>query len=113
MKFKLVKVGEVFEFEGKQFVKTSPVVATCQQSGEQKLIRRSTDVIPAESQPKQKPIFKTRQLSRSDVRIAFNNFYTECENCLHDMAPSVDEQLLSRLEEKLEKAKNSFLAKIG
>lgn len=113
MKFKLVKVGEAFEFEGKQFVKTSPVVATCQENGEQKLIRRSAEVVPAEKQAKQKPVFKSRQLSSSDVRIAFNAFYAECESCLREFIPAEDESLVHRLEEKLQNAKNTFLAKIS
>ena len=113
MKFKLVKVGEAFEFEGKQFVKTSPVVATCQENGEQKLIRRSAEVVPTGVSAKQKPAYKTRQISSSDVRIAFNAFYAECESCMRELASGSDESLVRHLDEKLQNAKNTFLAKIS
>ena len=46
MRFTQLKTGQRFSFEGKRYAKTGPLTASEEESGENRMIRRSAEVTP-------------------------------------------------------------------
>jgi len=113
MKFGELKIGAVFTLDGERYVKTSPMIALCETSGEQKFIRRSVAVVVSDTETKTKSAFRKRTLSQSQVANAFEDFYAQCEQCLQKLAPQADKQLVRETQEQLSDAKRQFLTKIN
>lgn len=110
MKFGQLKIGTAFEFEGKTYIKTSPVIGRCQSNDSQKFFRRAMDVASGEENSREKPV---SHLSQSQVSEAFKDFYRHCEQCLQELAAVVDASRLQRLSRQLEDAKQDFLSRIN
>ncbi|MCE1182385.1 MAG: hypothetical protein LWW81_08790 [Rhodocyclales bacterium] len=75
MKLQHLAIGARFEYEGKVFVKSGPLTATCEQGGQQ-LIPRYAMLKPldvAEAAPA--PGVAARRLDPLKVRKAFDAFY--------------------------------------
>lgn len=75
MKFHDIAIGTRFEFEGVEYTKTSPMLATSQ-SGKQRLIRRSAHLKPVGTDGPQKESPVT--LDQHQVLQAFDTFYQTC-----------------------------------
>lgn len=99
MKLQQLPLGARFEYQGKEYVKTGPMTASCEQGGQQILPRyailRPLDGSLAATQT------RGRSLEPSTVNAAFESFY-ECAVSLCDP---------QRVAE-LEAARSTFLARL-
>jgi hypothetical protein len=85
MKFQLLPIGARFEYEGKVYVKTGPVSASCEHGG-QRMIPRYATLKPLDgSTPQTKPEAE-RKLGEAEVLAAFDMFYRECERLLGEQS---------------------------
>lgn len=107
MKFHQVAVGQRFEFEGKVYVKSRPLTAIHEASGQTQMIRRSANVtLPGErvAEPSAPQV-----LEAEAVRAAFEDFYAHCVACLQDMETEQNAKTLSAAHSRIERARKEFL----
>lgn len=110
MKFHQVPVGQRFEFEGEWYVKTRPLTAVQETSGQERLIRRSAAVtLPGESRPAATESAPQQHgLPVDTVLAAFELFHAQCLVCLEDMAAQGGEGM-DTARERIEAARDEFL----
>ncbi len=113
MKFGELKIGAVFIVDGERYVKTSPMIGCSEKTGAQKFMRRSVEVSVSDSTVETKAVLKKRSLSQTEVVDAFSEFYMQCEQCLQQLAPQADKQLVDSVQKQLAEAKQRFLAKMS
>jgi len=103
MKFKLLSVGQKFEFEGEVYVKTTPLIASNYKTGHNKMIPRyaALTLLDDNGSTVQKTIDKS--LDAQDVFTAFNNFYESCITTLEK-----NNILHPQLKDELDKARDEF-----
>jgi len=84
MKFKLLSVGNKFEYQGEIFVKVSPIIASNVETGHNKMIPAYASLKLLEHSLAEKEIKSRDKLKSEDVLKAFNTFYESCLNLLED-----------------------------
>lgn len=110
MKFSVVEMGQRFNFKGAVYVKSGPLVANHETTGETKFFRRADNVQPvgAETVVEKQP---TTTLSVDDVMQYFEQFYSECIEALDENLSSDLADEKNALFGALESAKGRFLKK--
>lgn len=78
MKFNLLAIGQQFEYQGKTYIKSTPLIAHQVDNGEQRLIPRSAmvTVTGAAGTP---PVSENKSISEQELQQAFNQFETALE----------------------------------
>lgn len=111
MKFSGVEAGQRFKYKGASYVKSSPLVANHEESGQQKFFRRADNVEVNFEQEKNEPKTKgdSNAVPVNEVMKHFDLFYSYCID-------AVGENLSSDLVDKkntlitlMEKAKFEFI----
>jgi len=110
VKFHQLAVGQAFRFEGRLYVKTSPMIACERESGAQRFLRRSSPVHPAG--PGQAPAPAT-PLAPEQVRDALDSLHRCCAACLDEAAPHLPAPLLATLRRELEQARQDGLGRLA
>lgn len=78
MKFSLLAVGQQFEYQGETYIKSTPLIAHQVDTGEQRLIPRSANVVSADAPAMAQPPVDS-DIEAEQLRAAF----TELEQELH------------------------------
>ncbi|MFP3873130.1 MAG: hypothetical protein ACLFQT_00845 [Thiohalophilus sp.] len=102
MKFSLLAVGQQFEYQGETYIKSTPLIAHQVDSGEQRLIPRSANVISAVMPPAP----ATDDSPRIDAR-EVQQAFAEFEAMLQDQL-----QQDTRYARVFEEAKQAFLLRL-
>jgi len=107
MKFAVVEIGQRFKFKDEFYIKSSPLVANNEESGQQKLFRRADNVEPDNKAIPQEPVSKSTD--RDAVMNSFERFYLRCIDSLdeHLSGDLADEK--NALFTALEEAKQGFV----
>ena len=84
MKFKLLSVGQKFEYQGELFVKTSVLIASNVETGHNKMIPAYAALKLQEHSEAEKEISKKEELNSGQVIAAFNDFYASCVTLIED-----------------------------
>ena len=105
MKFHQLAVGQTFRFEGRLYVKASPMIAWDREAGAQRFLRRSSPVQPAGPEAARAAIPSAPER----VREALDNLHQSCAECLEKAAPHLPPPLLATLHEHLEQARRDCL----
>lgn len=105
MKFSQLPIGTRFEYEGKVYVKTSPIAASGE-TGAQKMIPRYAVLTPLDGQAKPEPR-KARSLDEAKVTAAFDAFSADCARLIDLAAADTTQRALLRAE--LEAARQRFI----
>jgi hypothetical protein len=113
MRFHQLAVGERFEFQGQIYVKTSPLVASHEGSGSQKLIARSATVKPAAEPPIGPSLKRGRNLKQGEVIAAFDVFYERCLRCLEETKPELRAETLESVRKHFGQARQAFLDSVA
>ncbi|TDX98138.1 hypothetical protein [Thiohalophilus thiocyanatoxydans] len=82
MKFSLLAVGQQFEYQGETYIKSTPLIAHQVDSGEQRLIPRSANVI-SDVNPPGPVTDDAPHIDARDVQQAFAEFETRLQEQLH------------------------------
>ena len=103
MKFKLLSIGQKFEYEGETFVKTSPLVASNVKTSHNKMIPRyaSLKLLDETGSVKQKVI--NEPVIAQEILNAFNTFYARCIETLE-----TNNVLVPIIKDELDKARDEF-----
>lgn len=107
MKFKLLSVGQKFEFEGEVYVKTSPLVASNIKTGHNKMIPRYATLTLLDDAGTKEPQTKNEPLEAKEVLTAFNTFYEVCIETLEK-----NKLLVPHIKDELDQARDNFIKHI-
>lgn len=110
MKFQHLPIGARFEFEGKRFTKTSPLVAS-EEGGGQRMIPRYAMLRSLSVDIEVPPSTPGLAVDMADVLVAFAAFESVVGALLHEACGAADKQLLP-LQSALTEAGQLFRNKI-
>lgn len=109
MKFTQLPMGQRFELDGAVYVKTSPMMAAKEGTGESRFMARYMVVkvlggaeIPA--QPREE-----RKVEEEAVRAAFEQYHSRCRQALEQLAGAIPAQQLELLLAEGEEERRRFL----
>lgn len=103
MKFKLLSVGQKFEFEGEVYVKTTPLIASNYKTGHNKMIPRYAALRLLDDNGLTDHKTTDKSLNSVDVFAAFNDFYQSCISTLEK-----NNILHPQIKDELDKARDKF-----
>ena len=104
MKFKLLSVGQKFEYDGEVYVKTSPVIASNIASGHNKMIPRYATLTLLDDTGAKEQQTTAKPINANEILIAFNTFYEKCIKTLEDKTV-----LVPVIKDELDKARDEFV----
>lgn len=84
MKFKLLSIGQKFEYNGELYIKTSALIANNVDSGHNKMIPAYATLKLLDPAITEKEISKKDKLESERVIAAFNEFYATCLSLIED-----------------------------
>jgi len=106
-KFTALAIGQRFALRGKYFVKTSPLLARAQDSGQSQVIARSTyvDLLDAP---------EVSQITRRPAHAVVDALYSAALTCVEELANrcTAPAQALRRAREQLDKAHQRALVQL-
>lgn len=85
MKLQHLAIGDRFEYQGKIFVKTGPLTASSEESGQQ-IIPRYAVLKPLNPPPREEKPGLRRKLEEKAVLAAFDDFYQTCSTLVVEAA---------------------------
>ncbi|MGD9788474.1 MAG: hypothetical protein AB7U30_11050 [Sulfuricellaceae bacterium] len=108
MKFHDLPLGARFELEGAVYVKSSPVLANKEGSGESRFMARYKVVTPLDGATVQPKAARGRMLKEAAVLAAFEGYHERCRHALEqvELPPAQMETVQGELAE----ARAAFLA---
>jgi hypothetical protein len=112
MKFQHLKIGQQFSYQGETYVKSTPLVASHTETGQQKLIPRYADIQVLENAPSPEPQSPSLSLSSSQVRTAIDQYNELCLTAIQDILPQCDEDVLQAFHSRLSEAHKQILKQL-
>ena len=103
MKFKLLSIGQKFEYDGEVYVKTSPLIASNVETGHNKMIPRYATLTLLDESGTQKQKIKKDAVNAQEILNAFNIFYEKCIGILED-----NNVLVPLIKDEIDKARDEF-----
>lgn len=103
MKFKLLSIGQKFEYEGEAYVKTSPLIASNLKTAHNKMIPRYAMLTLLDDSGTQEQNVKAEILDAKEILNAFNLFYEQCIASLEN-----NNALTPMIKDELDKARDNF-----
>ena len=96
MKFKLLSIGQKFEYEGETYVKTSPLIASNIKTSHNKMIPRYVSLTLLDDTGTREQQIKKDSVDSQEILDAFNIFYEQCIAALENnnaLDPSIKKEL--------------------
>jgi len=112
MKFQQLKIGQEFGYQGDFYVKTSPLVASHAETGEQKFIPRYAAIVVTDTSTNPNDKHPDRNLNSNQVQTAFNMFYDCYLASLQKLQAEIESHALESFQNKLENARQLFLSEL-
>ena len=84
MKFKLLSIGQKFEYQNEVYLKTSPIIAKNIETGHNKMIPAYAHLNLLDKSAAEKEIQIKEKISSKQVLDAFDEFYSKCVNLIED-----------------------------
>lgn len=111
-KFHILAVGQHFEWEGKSYVKSTPLIATQVPEGGQKFMPRAALVTVVDTDTPPAPLNETpATLDSTVVRSAINRYHQRCmqisETCAHK-----EGDIIAHVQEELEQIYHDLLVEL-
>ncbi|MFO8024699.1 hypothetical protein [Thiohalophilus sp.] len=103
MKFSLLAVGQQFDYEGERYIKSTPLIAHQVDTGEQRLIPRSANVVSTDT-PAVAPTPANTRIEADQLQAAF----AELEHALHQQLGEEARFVLA-----FEQARQRFFERLG
>ena len=107
MKFKLLSIGQKFEYEGEIYVKTSPLIASNIKTSHNKMIPRYVTLTLLDDTGTDKQQIKKDSIDSQEILDAFNLFYGQCIATLEN-----NKVLIPSIKEELDNARDIFIKHI-
>lgn len=103
MKFKLLSVGQKFEYEGDIYIKTSPLIASNIKTSQNKMIPRYAALKLLDDSGRSEQKLNNKTLNAQEVVDTFNIFYEHCITTLEK-----NKMLGPLIKDELDKARDEF-----
>ncbi len=103
MKFKLLSIGQKFEYDGEVYVKTSPLVASNVKTSANKMIPRYATLTLLDEAGTQQQKIKKDAVDAQEILNAFNIFYEKCIATLEN-----NNVLVPLIKDEIDKARDEF-----
>lgn len=103
MKFKLLSIGQKFEYDGEVYVKTSPLIASNVETGHNKMIPRYATLTLLDNTGTQEQQTRDVPIDAQEILNAFNTFYEKCIGILEDK-----NVLVPLIKDEIDKARDEF-----
>lgn len=103
MKFKLLSIGQKFEYEGEAYIKTSPLIASNIKTSHNKMIPRYATLKLLDDTGTNQRQVKNQTIQAQEIMDAFNVFYEHCITTLEK-----NEVLLPLIKDEMDKARDEF-----
>lgn len=107
MKFKLLSIGQKFEYKGETYIKTSPLIASNIETSHNKMIPRYAALKVLDNEGLNTRQVKKEYVGAKDTLDAFNLFYEQCIGILES-----HNVLIPDIKNKLDKARDDFTQKL-
>ena len=107
MKFKLLSIGQKFKFKNEVYIKTSPLVASNIETGQNKLIPRYSTLILLDDSGTNEQQLKKEEVNAQETLNAFNLFYEKCITALEQK-----DILIPEIKDELDKARDEFIQQL-
>lgn len=104
MKFKLLTIGQKFEYEGESYVKTSPLIACNINTSHNKMIPRYAMLTLLDDTGTKKQQITNEIINSQEILDAFNLFYEKCISTLEK-----NDVLVPLIKDEFDKAKDDFI----
>ena len=104
MKFKLLSIGQKFEYEGESYIKTSPLIACNIKTSHNKMIPRYAVLKLLDDSGENEKIIKKETVETQEILNAFNLFYENCINTLEK-----NNALIPKIKDELDKERDEFI----
>lgn len=108
MKFKLLSIGQKFEYDGVVYVKTSPLVASDIKTGHNKMIPRYAALTLLNDSGTKEQQLTSANLETEMVLTAFNHFYATCIEVLEHK-----DLLVPEIKNELDTARDKFISNLN
>ena len=103
MKFKLLSIGQKFEFNGEIYIKTSPLIANNVKTSSDKMIPRYAELSLLDDLGNDKQKIKKQAVNSQEILNAFNLFYEKCITTLEK-----NNVLIPLIKDELDQARDEF-----
>lgn len=110
MKFHDLAIGQRFELDGANYVKTSPVLASPEIGGTTKFMARYIAVRPLDGEPRAAKAEDQRLIPAAKVCEAFDVYHTACRQALASLEGDASAARLEQASASLEAARKDVLA---
>lgn len=102
MKFKLLSIGQKFEYDGESYIKTSPLIANNLKTSANKMIPRYATLKLLDDTGSHQQIDR-KDINSHDILNSFNHFYEKCITTLEE-----NNVLIPSIKNQLDKARDDF-----
>lgn len=109
VKFSQLAVGQRFEFQGQHYTKSSPLLATADSGGAQRMMMRAALVSPLGNQLGNTVDHKDVAASIA-LRCAIDDYHASCLHSIEQLASAENHHTLATLRQQLEQARLRLLA---
>ena len=109
MKFHDLPLGARFELEGAVYVKSSPVLANREGSGESRFMARYKVVTPLDGATAKPRAARGRMLKEEAVLAALEGFHGHCREILAGLGGELSAERLAALRAEVDAARAAFL----
>ena len=103
MKFKLLSIGQKFEYEGEAYIKTSPLIANNINTSQNKMIPRYAVLKLLDDAGIKKQKLTDKTVNTQEIVDAFNVFYEQCITTLEK-----NSVLVPLIKDEIDKARDEF-----
>ena len=103
MKFKLLSIGQKFEYGGERYVKTSPLIASNIETSHNKMIPRYAILTLLDEIGTSKQQVNNKPINSQEILSAFNLFYEKCITTLEK-----NNALQPIIKDELDNARDEF-----
>lgn len=107
MKFKLLSIGQKFEYEGDVYIKTSPLIASNVETSHNKMIPRYAMLTLLDDAGISKQEITKETVNSQEILNSFNFFYESCISTLEK-----NNVLIPQIKDELDKARDDFIQNI-
>ena len=103
MKFKLLSIGQKFEYEGEVYIKTSPLIANNIKTSHNKMIPRYAILKLLDDSGTSERQVNNQTVQAQEVIETFNVFYEQCITTLEK-----NKVLIPLIKDEIDKARDEF-----
>ena len=113
MKFQHLNIGQQFRYRGKTYLKTTPLVASDAETGNQKLIPRYAEIELLDTTDSTIRQTTPQAPDPHQIRATLEQYYELCLLAIRDALPQIDDSTMQSLQANLDTLHKQLLQKLA